>query len=116
MAERNSLQLDTDLGDTDFDKYMSNKDVGSPVDLRIRGQITTKDDSSVTVAVNTVYKIEEWDNQSDESSDDESMPMDDGGDSMEQPEDEGEGDGGGENPILVILGPGKKHRPMSKGM
>ena len=66
MAERNTLNLDTDLGDPDFDNYMANKDVGSPVDIHIRGKVTTKDDSSVTIAVDTVLKIEEWDNSDGE--------------------------------------------------
>ena len=99
MAERNTLNLDTDLGDPDFDNYMANKDVGSPVDIHIRGKVTTKDDSSVTIAVDTVLKIEEWDNSDDGA----------------EGEGEGEEMGGGEdesekNPILVMIGPGRKRK------
>ena len=99
MAERNTLNLDTDLGDPDFDNYMANKDVGSPVDIHIRGKVTTKDDSSVTIAVDTVLKIEEWDNSDD------GAEGDGEGEEMGGGEDESD-----ENPILVMIGPGRKRK------
>lgn len=103
MAARNTLNLDTDLGDPDFDNYMANKDVGSPVDIHIRGKVTTKDDSSVTIAVDTVLKIEEWDNSDGE----------DGGEAPDQggeTDDMGESEDDEKNPILIMIGPGRRRR------
>ena len=103
MATRNTINLDTDLGDEGFDNYIAGKEVGDTIELHVRAKITSKDEQGISAAVNTVYKMDGWDNpESDGEPNDEGVE-DSGGEEMLADDEEGHGP----RAILMMVGPRK---------
>ena len=69
--DRNTLYLDTDLEGEEFQTYVNNKKVGDDVDFHVRGRIKSMDEGSIAVSVETIFKIEGWENPGDDDEDEE---------------------------------------------
>lgn len=93
--DKNTLFLDTDLEGEEFQNYVASKKVGDDVDFHVRGRIRSMDEGSIAVSVETVFKIEDWDNP-------------DSGEEDKDEDDEFDGDEDGEAEI-----PERKKKPKS---
>ncbi len=110
--DRNTLYLDTDLEGEEFQTYVNNKKVGDDVDFHVRGRIKSMDETSIAVSVETVFKIEGWENPESGEPEEDADDLDE-----DESEDEEESTGKPKSPkvmAIIFSGSSKKNKKSSQ--